>query len=107
LFSAQRVARCVRQANRSADLVLIGFGIWANFEPALVLADLVKHLSVLAHRFNAPRVVWIGASARHRNDFEKQVRAHNSPNGPRPCVESARQSKDSCIRSSTLDKLFL
>jgi len=60
------------QANRSASLVVMGFGIWHNFEPAAVLARLRAHLRLLGSHFGAPPVVWVSADARHRSDYAMQ-----------------------------------
>lgn len=59
-------------ANRSATLVVMGYGIWYNFDSTAAIPVVHDHLREIRSGFKDPMVIWHAAHARHRFDFAHQ-----------------------------------
>jgi len=62
----------ISSANRSATLVVMGYGIWYNFDSTIAIPVVHDHLQELRSSFKDPMVIWHAAHARHRFDFAHQ-----------------------------------
>lgn len=62
----------ISSANRSATLVIMGYGIWYNFDSTIAIPMVHDHLQELKSSFKDPMVIWHAAHARHRFDFAHQ-----------------------------------
>merc|ERR1712014_282246 len=63
----------LRDAKRTAKLIVIGYGIWNNFDADVVFPRLESDISVIRKNFPGAKIVWLGALARHRDDFAFQT----------------------------------
>ena len=62
----------IQAANTSADLIILGWGLWHDLNASTSFERLKKHLRLIDSRFNAPRVMWLATDARHSHHFKLQ-----------------------------------
>merc|ERR1711879_418992 len=63
----------LKEAKRGADLILMGYGIWDNFNASRVFPRFKSHLDMIRKDSPKAKVIWLGADARHRDDFVWQT----------------------------------